>query len=113
MNHVLLGASIPFAIAALIYVMRGCRAGLVMLILTPLAMALLATWAVAPDLPRVLGFHGLYMRLYLDPRMDIFFWHYSIDQVETESRGYAVGIALEALALLAAAVREHFRDERT
>lgn len=113
MNHVLLGASIPFLVAAVIYALRGFRAGLPSLILTPLIMAAFGLWAVAPDLPRMLGLHDLYMRLYLDPRMNIFLRHYAIDQVETDSPWYAVGIALLAAGLLAAALRELRLRDRT
>lgn len=111
MNQILLGASIPFLAGALIYLCRGMRAGLPLLITTPLAMAALALWAIAPDLPRIVGLHSLYDRLSRDPRMDIFLWHYTIDQIESDSRWYAVGIVLMAGALLAAAYRELKRRE--
>ena len=113
MNHVLLGASIPFLAAAVVYALRGFRAGLAGLIGTPLAMAAFGLWAAAPDLPRMIGMHDLYMRLYLDPRMNIFFWHYAIDQIETDSPWYAVGIAFLAAGLLAAALRELRLRDRT
>lgn len=111
MNQILLGASIPFVAAALIYALRGFKAGLPLLITTPLAMLAVALWAIAPDLPRIVGMHALYDRLSRDPRMDIFLWHYTIDQIETDSRWYAIGIAVMAAALLAAAHRELKRTE--
>jgi hypothetical protein len=111
MNQLLLGASVPFTLALIIYLARGGRAGLILLILTPLAMALSALWAVAPDIPRLLGLHSLYQRLALDPRMDIFWWHYSIDRIEADSSWYAVGIALMAAALITAATRQLFMEE--
>ncbi len=111
MNQLLLGSAIPFAVAALIYLMRGRRAGLPLLILTPLMMTLSAVWAVAPDLPRLLGRHDLYLRLAQDPRMDIFWWHFSIDRTESDSSWYAVGIALMAIGLMLAAVRQLFKEE--
>ena len=107
MDHVFLGAALPFVIAAAIYMARGSRAGLRLLILAPLAMAALAIWASVPDIPRILGFHGLYMRLDADPRMNVFLWHHAIDQIENESsRWPAVGIVIMGACLMAAAVRE-------
>ena len=111
MNHALLGAAIPFLLAAFVYAWRGGRAGLPTLIGMPLLMAAGALWASAPDLPRVLGMHELYLRLSVDPRMNLFLWHYRIDQIETESRGYAVGIVVLAAGVLAAAWRELRRLE--
>ena len=112
MNHLLLGASLPFLIATVIYIARGCRAGLPLLTVTPLAMTACALWASAPDIPRLLGLNGLYLRLSLDPRINIFFWHYTIDQIEVDSSWYAVGIGLLAAALMGAAVRQLFLEER-
>jgi hypothetical protein len=111
MNHALLGAAIPFTLAALIYAWRGGRAGLPTLVLVPLLMAAGALWASAPDLPRVLGLQELYLRLAADPRMDLFLWHYRLDQIETESRWHAVGLVGMAAALLAAGWRELRRME--
>lgn len=111
MNHALLGAAIPFIVAAIVYAWRRGRAGLPTLVGVPLLMAAGALWASAPDLPRVLGMHTLYLRLAADPRMNIFFWHYRIDQIETESRLYAVGIVLMAAGVLVAAWRELRRLE--
>ena len=112
MNHVLYGASIPFAIGVAIYLLRRGRATLPLLIILPLAMGLVATWAVAPDIPRALGFQDLYLRLSFDPRINIFLWHYDIDQTEVESSLYAVGIALEAATLMFMAIRQLFVEEK-
>lgn len=106
MNQLLLGASIPFAVAACVYVARRARASLPLLVATPCAMAALAVWAVAPDLPRLVGLHRLYLKLAADPRIDIFLWHYTIDAMEIDSPAYGVGLAALAAALLAAAWRE-------
>lgn len=106
MNQLLLGAAIPFCAAAVVYAVRGGRAGLGLLIGTPVTMAACAIWAVVPDLPRFVGLHALYLRLSMDPRMNMFFWHYSIDRTETDSPWYAAGFALLAAALLLAAWRE-------
>lgn len=112
MNHALLGAALPFLVAALFYVRRGGRAGLPALVVVPLLMAAGALWASAPDLPRAVGLHDLYLRLSMDPRMDIFLWHYTIDTIETESRWYAVGLVVMAAGLIAAALRELHRREK-
>jgi hypothetical protein len=112
MNHVLIGAAFPFVVAVGVYLWRRCRAGLVLLLTAPLAMAACALWASAPDLPRLVGWDGLYLRLSMNPRINIFFWHDRIDQVETESSWYAVGVALMAACLMAAALRQLFLEER-
>lgn len=112
MHQLLLGAAFPFALAALIYAAHRCRAGLAFLILTPLAMALCAVWAVVPDIPRLLGMTNLYLELAQNPRMDLFFWHYSIDRAEGYWAGYNVLFALMLFALLAIAWRELRLRER-
>ncbi|MBM4142476.1 MAG: hypothetical protein FJ225_02620 [Lentisphaerae bacterium] len=111
MNQALLGASVPFAVAAVVYCASGFRASLRMLIAAPLCMAACALWAVVPDLPRLLGMERLYQRLARDPRTDIFFWHYTIDAAETDSVLYLAGAVALALAMLAAAWREVRRRE--
>jgi len=112
MNHLLLGAAIPFAIGVLIYALRRFRASFWMLILIPSAMAVSMLWAVAPDVPRLLGYHSLYDRLSRDPRCNIFYWHYRIDLTETESAWYAVGFVLLFVAVILAAWRELYLAER-
>jgi len=106
MNHCLLGALIPFTVAALIYFARGCRASLRMLILTPILMAVTMTWAAIPDLPRLFGMTDLYYKLMRNPRCDVFFWHYSIDKVETPLILYPLLFVLLWGLLLFAAWRE-------
>jgi hypothetical protein len=113
MNQVLLGAFIPFTFAMLIYVFRGRRAGLPFLMLTPIAMLMGSFWAEIPDLPRLLGHHEFYLRWAQDPRMDIFFWHYSIDRIEVDSSWHAVGLLIMAAGLLLMAWRELARREQT
>ena len=112
MNQLLLGASIPFILALAVYLARHCRASLTMLVLTPLAMLASAIWAVVPDLPRAFGFHDLYMRLSRDPRCNIFYWHYSIDQMETDWAGYDVLFIAMVVLLLCAAWRETYLEEK-
>ncbi len=106
MNQFLLGASIPFIVGALVYAVRRGRIGLPGLIALPLAMAVGVLWAVAPDLPRLVGRNDLYQRLANDPRCDVFFWHYTIDRVESDSSWFAAGFVLLLALLLAAAWRE-------
>ena len=114
MNHVLLGASIPFLVGAVLFAVKRGRVGLPFLILLPAAMAALAVWAVLPDLPRMFGAHDLYMRIHADPRLDLFLWHGRIDlhwDAYEESSLNAAGIALEAAALMAAALHQLFKEE--
>ena len=54
MNHVVVGAALPFLICALIYAKRR-RAGMGLLVLGPFAMLVSGVIAVAPDLPRLWG----------------------------------------------------------
>ena len=114
MNHVDLGAFIPFVIALVIYVVRGFRASFLMLVLTPEFMAFGALWASGPDIFRVIGRHDLYNRLMLDPRCNIFLWHYSIDRVEggtPDSPWFVLALLVMLAALLAAAWRELYLAE--
>jgi hypothetical protein len=106
MNQIVIGASLPFLIAAVIYVRNGLRAGRGLLVGTPLFMLLGALWAVVPDLPRLWQNKALYDRLARDPRMNVFFFHYSIDQMESYSAWWFVAFMLMAAALLAMAWRE-------
>jgi len=106
MNQIVIGAAGPYLVSALIYVAHKARASLVLLIAAPLSMALCATWAVVPDIPRALRMHGLYHRMAGDPRINIFFMHYTIDQMESDSILYTVAFVLMALSLFAVAWRE-------
>jgi len=106
MNQIVIGAAVPFLIAIVIYAAKRFRAGRGLLIGAPLFMLLGAVWAVVPDLPRLWGDHALYDRLARDPRMNLFFMHYTIDQIETYS-GWWFALALGmAAALLFMAWRE-------
>ncbi|HAS81370.1 MAG TPA: hypothetical protein DCS43_01510 [Verrucomicrobia bacterium] len=116
LHQPLLGAAIPLLIAAIIYACKRGRASLGMLLLTPIAMVIGAVWAIIPDLPRLMGAHGLYRRLATDPRTDIFLWHYTIDQLEAATLDrlaplFNVAFALLLGILLAAAWRELRRRE--
>jgi hypothetical protein len=82
-----------------------------MLIITPVAMVACGIWASVPDLPRLIGWHSLYMKLAMDPRINIFFWHYTIDQIETDSSWYAAGVFVLGMAVMLAALRELKKQE--
>lgn len=111
MNHGLLGATFPFIIALIWYVLRRGRASIPMLTITPLAMLACGIWASIPDLPRLIGWHSLYLELAMDPRINIFFWHYTIDQIETDSSWYSAGVLLLGMAVIVAALRELKKQE--
>jgi hypothetical protein len=112
MNQVVIGAAIPYLVCAVIYFARKARASMTLLVAGPLAMAACATWAVVPDIPRALGMDGLYSRLANDPRSNIFFFHYTIDRLETDSILYTVAFVLMALSIFAVAWREVWLVER-
>ncbi|MEI7879461.1 MAG: hypothetical protein WCI95_01180 [bacterium] len=111
MNHALLGASFPFVFALIWYLIRRGRASFAMLVITPLTMTACGIWASIPDLPRLIGWHSLYLKLSLDPRINIFFWHYTIDQIETDSSWYSAGVFLLGMAVMLAALRELKKQE--
>ena len=110
MNQFVLGALVPFAVATAFYLRRRGRASLLVLIATPLLMAGSGVWAIVPDLPRLMGWSDLYWRLSHDPRTNLFWWHYAIDQIEGDSTRLweMANIALIVMfaGLLAAAWRE-------
>lgn len=112
MNQIALGAAIPWAVAWIVYLCRRGRIGLPFLIVTPLAMAYGALWAVIPDLPRLFGNGALYRRMAQDPRCDIFFFHYTIDQHESDSSWWVLVFLIMAGSLLYAAWRELRRAEQ-
>jgi hypothetical protein len=106
MNQIALGSSIPFLLFVLFYLARGRRAPFALLLLTPALMALGALWAVVPDIPRLLGYRDLYLRWMRDPRMDIFFFHHTIDNLESDSPWWGGVVVAMALVLLLIALRE-------
>ncbi len=116
MHQLILGAAIPLALALVIYIIRHFRAPMWLLVLTPPAMGFCAIWAVVPDIPRIVGWHSLYEKMQT-PLSDIFFWHYSIDQIEAAHLDSMTPLfnaifALLLLALLAAAWRELYKAEQ-
>lgn len=112
MHQFLLGMLFPFVAGIAVYASRRFRASVFMLVLFPLLMALFGLWAVAPDVPRALGMMDLYTRLATDPRMNMFFWHYTIDLHETDSSLYAIPFVLIWASLLFVAWRELRLRER-
>jgi hypothetical protein len=112
MNQIVIGAVIPYVIGAIVYFARRARASMALLVATPLAMAACAIWAVVPDIPRALGMDRLYGRMANDPRCDIFFFHYTIDKIETDSILYTVAFVLMALSVFVVAWREVALRER-
>lgn len=111
-NQLLIGAAIPYLAGLLIYFLRQGRAGLFFITLWPLSMVFGALWAIIPDIPRLLGMYDLYIRLSNDPRMDIFFWHYTIDRIEDYSPWYNALWVLIAYTLFAVILREIHRLEQ-
>ncbi len=111
MNQIVIGAAGPFLVAILIYAFRRGRAGMPFLVLTPIAMLLGTLWATAPDLPRLIGRKDLYDRLARDPRTNIFLFHYTIDQTETDSAWWVVAFLAMVASLMLIAWRELHRAE--
>ena len=112
MHQFLLGASFPFTIGLIVYAARRFRAGFAWLVITPLLTAICGVWAIIPDIPRLVGWSSLYMRMARDPATDIFFWHYTIDLAERESAWYQVGLVVIPMVLLLIAWREVARREK-
>lgn len=112
MNQIVIGALLPYLIGTVFYLRRGLRASFALLVWVPLCMAAGALWAVVPDLPRMVGMDGLYHRLARDPRMNIFFFHTTIDRLETDSIAYTAVFVAMLISLLAVAWREIHRAER-
>ena len=106
MNHLVIGAALPFVAGLLLYVLRNRRIGIAGLVLWPLGMFIGMILAVLPDVPRVLGYSKLYSRLSQDHRCDIFFRHYSIDQVESDTSLFAIPLVFMCGFLLFVAYRE-------
>jgi hypothetical protein len=105
-NQAVLGALLPYLVCVALYAHTRGRASLPFLILGPLSLLAGALWAVAPDLPRLVGAHTLYRHLAEAPWTDIFLFHYTIDQHETDSPLYLVLFGLFAASWLLAAWRE-------
>ena len=111
MNHVLIGSAVPFVVALVVFALRGGRFGVPALLVTPAAMLLGALWAVVPDIPRIAGMYDVYLDLMQSPRADIFFWHHTLDRIESGSPWYAAGVAALYAALILLAWNELRRRE--
>ena len=124
MNHLFVGASIPFLISVLIYALKKGRVSIPWLVFTPFCMFLGATWAVIPDLPRTFGsvIPGLSriidwqtldakMASANNPWIDIFFWHYTLNLHESYSPWFNIGFVAMLGFLFYAAWRELRRVE--
>jgi hypothetical protein len=111
MNHILAGCVLPFGIGLLMYFIAGRRASLKLLFFMPFLMVLGATWAVLPDLPRTFGFSGYDTDISMNPWIDVFCFHYTINQHESYSPWFNIGFVLMVTALLFAAWRELRRAE--
>ncbi|MFC1452493.1 hypothetical protein ACFLSJ_04015 [Verrucomicrobiota bacterium] len=107
MNHLALGAAFPFLIGLIVYAARRFRASFAMLVLGPFFMVASATWAVIPDLPRIVGWSSMDQRMASTNRwIDVFFWHYTINCHETDSPVYAVAFVAMVAGVFFAAWRE-------
>ncbi|MCE9614019.1 MAG: hypothetical protein K8T26_07050 [Lentisphaerae bacterium] len=106
MNHLFVGAVFPFVIGLILYALARGRASLRLLIGTPLTMFLCATWAVLPDLPRTFGFATFDQRISMNPVIDIFFWHYTLNLHESYSPWFNIGFVIMLTALFWIAWRE-------
>jgi hypothetical protein len=106
MNHILAGCTLPFVIGALLFFKAGRRASFRMLFLTPFFMVLGATWAVLPDLKRTFGLGGYDPEFSMNPQLDIFFFHYTINLHESYSPWFSITFVFMLASLLWAAWRE-------
>jgi hypothetical protein len=104
--HLLVGAALPFLIGIVLYLCGRFRASFRMLVVIPLSIALCMTWAIAPDFTKLFGRMDLYYAVHRDPRIDIFFWHGSIDKIEKETPLCVLGFVLLFIAIIVAAWRE-------
>jgi hypothetical protein len=111
MHQFLLGASFPFVIGLAVYAARRFRADLIWLVITPLLTVICGAWAIVPDIPRLIGWTSLYVRMAQWPGSDVFFWHYTIDLSERESAWYQAGYVVILAAFLLIAWREVARRE--
>jgi hypothetical protein len=112
MNHVLLGAAIPLLVCAAIFVARGRRASLRLLILGPLAAGLSGAWAVVPDMPRVFGAMERYVAWHHARWCNVFWGHCWIDDGEVDRPWYPLAFVAVGVVLLVVAVRELWLRER-
>lgn len=113
MNHLLIGAALPYLLACLVYAYTAPGRRLQLLIWGPVAISLCALWAVVPDIPRGLGMYSLYMRMAESPASNLFFFHHAIDARESESPLHLLLFLGLAGSVLLAAWRELLHLERS
>jgi hypothetical protein len=113
-NHVLIGAFLPFLICAVLYAARGFRAGGALLVLGPLAMLASGFVAIIPDLPRLWGNQVLYVEWHHRSWCNLAWGHCAIDRHDRIDSwpGFAVLFVLCGAVILAAAWRELRLAER-
>jgi hypothetical protein len=112
MTHVLIGAALPLAVCAVIYLARGRRASLRLLIVGPLVAGVSGAWAVVPDLPRALGSVDRYFAWHHASWCNVFWGHCWIDRGEVDRPWYPLAFIAVGVVLLAVAWRELARAER-
>lgn len=106
MNHLTIGAAVPFVFLTAWYIFRRFRASLLFLLCAPAWMLAGSTWAVLPDLPRTFGFAEYDRAISDNPIIDIFFWHYTMNLHESYSPWFNIAFVAMVLALFAVALRE-------
>ena len=82
MIHVVVASALPLAICAVVYLARGGRAGLGLLVLGPLAMLVSGVVAVTPDLPRLWGDQVKYVDWHHASWCNLSWGHCLIDEHE-------------------------------
>ena len=112
MNHVLLGAALPLLVCAVIYVARGRRASLRLLVLGPVVAGLSGAWAVVPDMPRAVGALVTYNAWHHARWCNVFWAHCWIDDGEVDRPWYPIAFIAVGVLLLVVAWRELARAER-
>jgi hypothetical protein len=110
--NLVVGAFAGFVVWFVGYAFHRFRSGIFGLVMLPAALVTCSLWAEIPDIPRLLGMPDLYFRMARNPNINIFFWHYSIDQIESNSPWHEVGLLTILAAALFIAWRELARAER-
>ena len=111
MNHVVIGACLPYLFALILYARNRARMSLAGLAIFPALMAAGGIWAVIPDIPRVIGWSRKYQEMADDPGSDLFFWHYSLDATEGASPIWPLIYVTMLASILIAIWREiHIRE---
>ena len=82
MNHLAIGALLPWLLAVGWWLSRKALVSPWFFVIFPLLMTAGAIWAVVPDIPRLLGNSELYFTMHRDPQSNIYLWHYTIDLLQ-------------------------------